>query len=308
MQVRDTILGQSDPVPRGQINREYFVNHAESSLSTGVTVQEEGGIRGNVLGADGQQSGPSSRLRGAGGGSAFSSSLPNNPKARELLQKLARCEPYYERNRAKICSFFVKGECRRGKECPYRHEMPSDKESAPRTNIMDRYHGTRDPVAQKMLSTMGRKGKDAPSSSLFLIKLPDGSTGASVTQVFETEANKESGLLESIRSVVMVKKNNCAFVNFNSTQAAAKGLEFLRKQHPKLNAKYARYVPDFDECPVSIGYTDPTSNLQCRTNPRKENGPQGSSESQQETKSESMVAKDASVLAQDSESAAVTTT
>ena len=44
----------------------------------------------------------------------------------ELLQKLARTTPYYKRNRPHICSFWVKGECKRGEECPYRHEKPSD--------------------------------------------------------------------------------------------------------------------------------------------------------------------------------------
>lgn len=39
----------------------------------------------------------------------------------ELLMKLARTQPYYERNRPHICSFWVKGECKRGEECPYRY-------------------------------------------------------------------------------------------------------------------------------------------------------------------------------------------
>lgn len=30
-----------------------------------------------------------------------------------------------QRNKAKICTFFVRGECKRGAECPYRHEMPT---------------------------------------------------------------------------------------------------------------------------------------------------------------------------------------
>ena len=34
--------------------------------------------------------------------------------------KLARTTPYYKRNRPHICSFWVKGECTRGEECPYR--------------------------------------------------------------------------------------------------------------------------------------------------------------------------------------------
>ena len=55
-----------------------------------------------------------------------------------------------QRNRAQICSFFVKGECKRGAECPYRHEMPTTGELA-KQNIKDRYFGVNDPVAKKMM-------------------------------------------------------------------------------------------------------------------------------------------------------------
>ena len=42
-----------------------------------------------------------------------------------MLEKLKRKDPgHYNRNKAYICSFFVKGSCTRGDECPYRHELP----------------------------------------------------------------------------------------------------------------------------------------------------------------------------------------
>jgi len=40
-----------------------------------------------------------------------------------ILEELARRAPHYDRNRAKICSFFQKGNCDRGELCPYRHEL-----------------------------------------------------------------------------------------------------------------------------------------------------------------------------------------
>lgn len=45
-----------------------------------------------------------------------------------------------QRNQARICTFFVRGECKRGAECPYRHEMPT---SGPLSeqNIKDRCAG-----------------------------------------------------------------------------------------------------------------------------------------------------------------------
>lgn len=36
------------------------------------------------------------------------------------VARLAHATPYHERNKTKICSFWVKGECNRGDECPYR--------------------------------------------------------------------------------------------------------------------------------------------------------------------------------------------
>jgi pre-mRNA-splicing factor RBM22/SLT11 len=91
-----------------------------------------------------------------------------------MLKKLARTEPYYKRNRPHICSFFVKGTCTRGDECPYRwvtyqhffiafiifnlnyftlfrHEIPEENELS-HQNIKDRYYGTNDPVAKKILN------------------------------------------------------------------------------------------------------------------------------------------------------------
>jgi len=58
----------------------------------------------------------------------------------DLLMKLARTSPYYKRNRPHICSFWVKGECKRGEECPYRHEKPTDPDDPlSDQNIKDRF-------------------------------------------------------------------------------------------------------------------------------------------------------------------------
>jgi pre-mRNA-splicing factor RBM22/SLT11 len=50
----------------------------------------------------------------------FSNQLGQQQRSHELLLKLARKTPYYKRNEAHICSFWVKGACKRGAECPYR--------------------------------------------------------------------------------------------------------------------------------------------------------------------------------------------
>lgn len=66
---------------------------------------------------------PPPQVEGGLDRSAYDTAKPN-----DMLLRLRRTEPYYARNRARICSFFVRGECKRGAECPYRHEMPTSGE------------------------------------------------------------------------------------------------------------------------------------------------------------------------------------
>lgn len=61
-------------------------------------------------------------------------------RANDTILKLQRTTPYYKRNRAHVCSFYVRGQCTRGLECPYRHEMPETGELS-QQNIKDRYYG-----------------------------------------------------------------------------------------------------------------------------------------------------------------------
>lgn len=50
----------------------------------------------------------------------------HNAQYTNVVHQLARTEPHYDRNKARICSFYVKGTCNRGDLCPYRHEMPKE--------------------------------------------------------------------------------------------------------------------------------------------------------------------------------------
>ena len=63
-----------------------------------------------------------------------------NATLHEGLLRMARKTPYYERNLPHICSFFARGECTRGDECPYRHEMPRSRDDPlSHQNIKDRF-------------------------------------------------------------------------------------------------------------------------------------------------------------------------
>jgi pre-mRNA-splicing factor RBM22/SLT11 len=150
-----------------------------------------------------------------------------------MLKQLARTDPYYKRNRPHVCSFFAKGDCSRGTECPYRHEKPVDNELA-HQNMQDRYHGRNDPVARKILSThadtQGLKPPDDVSivrprppfcfllhsftfrksplqTSMFLSSLSSESTELSIrTRVLQSLPAVEP---TQLKSVVHVAKSRC---------------------------------------------------------------------------------------------------
>jgi len=82
-------------VPQSDINKEYYWNQKREDIQHGVTNPQLAG-------------GP---MRGGNGG-----------QSERRMLSLARSTPYYERNRAKPCSFWIKGSCTRVTwgDCPYR--------------------------------------------------------------------------------------------------------------------------------------------------------------------------------------------
>lgn len=78
----------------------------------------------------------------------------------------------------------MKGECKRGEECPYRHEKPGDPDDPlSDQNLRDRYYGVQDPVADKIMN----RAKAMP-----VLKPPD---DPSITTLFIGNLGKESGIL-----------------------------------------------------------------------------------------------------------------
>ena len=99
------------------------------------------------------------------------------------LLRLARKNPNYRRNLPHICSFYARGECNRGDECPYRYVQPAELRCIPhltawvvvcrheiprskndplsKQNIVDRFHGRNDPVAERMLKRTAGKAQYA---------------------------------------------------------------------------------------------------------------------------------------------------
>ncbi|KAJ2934935.1 hypothetical protein H1R20_g2174, partial [Candolleomyces eurysporus] len=151
-----------------------------------------------------------------------------------MLKQLARSDPYYKRNRPHICSFYLKGECNRGDDCPYRHEQPPENAASSSSSggptgqsaqqsIQDRYHGTNDAVAKRLLTSYADTQGLAPPAdtsitSLFITSLPQNATEASVrTAIVQSIPSLD---LQKIKSVVHVAKSRCAFANFKDRESA----------------------------------------------------------------------------------------
>ena len=121
--------------PTSDVNRQYAMNQALTAMGDGAVVP-------------------------------YSGAAAIAPAAHEQLLRMGRARQGYDRNAAKLCSFFARGECNRGAECPYRHEMPKDRDDPlSKQNYKDRYYGSEDPVAAKLLAQAAERRAARPESS-----------------------------------------------------------------------------------------------------------------------------------------------
>uniref|UniRef100_A0A1D1YBL1 Zinc finger CCCH domain-containing protein 49 n=1 Tax=Anthurium amnicola TaxID=1678845 RepID=A0A1D1YBL1_9ARAE len=191
VQVRDTALSISshEVIPKSDVNREYFAEEHDRRARAGIDYE-----------------------------SSFGKARPN-----DTILKLQRTTPYYKRNRAHVCSFYVRGECTRGAECPYRHEMPVTGELS-HQNIKDRYYGVNDPVALKLLNMAGDMPSLVPPDDESIKTLYVGGLDARVTEQDLKDNFYAHGEIESIR---LVPQRACAFVTYTTREGAEKAAEEL---------------------------------------------------------------------------------
>lgn len=144
--------------------------------------------------------------------------LKNHP----LIEKFRRREDgTYNRNKPHICSFFVKGTCTRGDECPYRHEMPdpeAQEDQANRDqNIKNRYYGKNDPLTSKIEEKVLGKVPAPPSNQKIKTLL-----------VHNCQSLKESDLkrtFEKIGEIDLIElKDKIAMITFNTREIAEKAM------------------------------------------------------------------------------------
>eukprot|EP01067_Filipodium_phascolosomae_P008064 Filipodium_phascolosomae@DN677_c0_g1_i1.p1 len=195
VQVRDKYLEdqQRITIPHSTANRDYFIANAEQMSNGDVDYGK----------------------------------IPAHP----VLSRLARLAPYYKRNEARVCSFFVKGECTRGDMCPYRHEIVEENELS-HQNIKDRFHGMNDPVANKLLRRANEDGtKVLPPEDKSLVTLYVGGLDGRIS---DSDLRDHFYVFGEIKSLRMVPKSNCAFVTFAERKAAE---EAISKLHATLVVK-----------------------------------------------------------------------
>jgi len=186
-----------------------------------------------------------------------------------LIPQLTRKGPAYERNLAKICTFWVRGGCKRGYYCPYRHEMPlEESEMEDGHGIKDRYFGVRDPLALKMLgrvqgglsrlSSLVAGGPEPPEDEaikeLYVGQLPRSATEREITRLFE-----EYGGVERVHLVTSKSFGFVTFVSRTSAEEAVKNLwERATLDGQKLNIQWSRRRPEAG--PATMTQSGPVAN------------------------------------------------
>lgn len=141
----------------------------------------------------------------------------------DSLVNIIGTEPYYVRNQPRVCSFFIKGNCNRGFECPFRHTVPLLNQS--KQNYHDRYHGINDAVAHKMLARAANMLIMKPPVDSNIKTLFIGNVTSAVTAQVIKDKLYNYGEIEAIR---MVYRRNCAFVTFCSRFGAEKAVLHLK--------------------------------------------------------------------------------
>ncbi|BHF68573.1 RNA binding motif protein 22 [Sparganum proliferum] len=232
VEVRDKALRLNQQLPRSDVNREYFHQQVEQQLElAGDVTAPYGGhdLIGKSLAST------NAAIHGSGAGGA------------DMLLKLARTTPYYRRNRPHICSFWVKGECRRGEECPYRHEKPTDPDDPlSEQNLRDRYYGQDDPVAAKLLSKYSSMPKLTPPEDRTITTLYIGGIPEELT---EKDLRDHFYQFGELRSVSVHHKQHCAFLQFTTRESAERAAE---RSYDRLILRGHRLTVNWGKSPAAL--------------------------------------------------------
>ena len=212
VQARDAALGAISEmaIPKSQVNVEYVTKQIEEKLENGDNDVQ--GMLGGVGASDGDG-------KGIGG----KQQIVN--EAMEQLTRMARKKPYYQKNKAPICTFWLKDSCTRA-DCPFRPcngdtHMPelSANASFRKQNIKDRYYGTNDPVAEAMLKRDSEKKPSWTAPEDQTIKTFYVS-GVDADLISEQDLQDAFYMYGTLKKIQVLKEKNCAFITFSERDAA----------------------------------------------------------------------------------------
>jgi len=237
VQVRDELLGvthggdmDAADIPKSDVNNEYYWEGKRNEISQ--LANDTTALRANAESND------------------------------HKILSIARRQPYYERNRSKLCSFWCGGKCTRVNygDCPYRpcnddfrfpelngfpelqaellkvleaegvagaqtkisddirtklHESQCGNRDK---KIQDRYYGTNDPLAGKMMSKLKEHNKfiDPPADTTITTLYVGGIT----PEISEQDLRDQFYAYGEIQSIRMVPKASCGFVTYTTREAS----------------------------------------------------------------------------------------
>lgn len=200
VQVRDKILeGAKVDLPEHPLNRDYMANRLEKAT-------EE---------------------------------LPygkfEEPEAK--LRALARPHPYYRRNAPRVCTFWQRGKCSRGDECPYLHQEVVHDPALANQNLRDRYVGQDDPVAEKIL----RQASNNPDKESIVPPADTSNTtvyvGGLTKDVTEQDLRDAFYAFGELLSIKMYRAKQFAFLCYAERRSAE---EAVKQMHGNLLIKGIR--------------------------------------------------------------------
>ena len=200
VQIRDGILQIKESCPQNDANREYFLATNATKLA-----------RNDVTLIDYDKTDPAAKA-----------------VLEQLSQKYSSKKTIETRNAPLPCSFYVKGTCTRGNECPYQHILTTERSNTSLKSYRNRYYGSEDPAAASILeknpelvSTMDREGsaaslqkpEDRTIKSLFGMGIRGGLSAEDIKDHFSAE------------SVKLVAEGAAAIVSFKTRLDAEESAE-----------------------------------------------------------------------------------
>ncbi len=221
VQIRDGVLQIKDACPQNEANREYFLATNAAKLA-----------RNDVSLIDYDKSDPAAKAI-----------------LEQISEKHVARSSSVERNLPPPCSFYAKGTCKRGSECPYRHVLTMEKSSSLKS-YRDRYYGTDDPAAEAIINK-NPELKDAinrnASSSVASLATPQDKTIKSLLVMGLRNGLGEASLLqffEGVDGVKLISEGTGAVVTFKTRleaeEAAQDHLGFAEVDGIRVKVAWAR--------------------------------------------------------------------